>query len=202
MWKNEQPTANVKNEQVYIADNRWCFMNNLTGILAGVRPCGVIVLLAELFRAESKSQVYANLHEFMRRHPRVLENMGMSTYIATYLVCSLIVKKPTITTWLNCHALHIVEKAKFLTLYGLSLEFICYDDGCHLRKFAQQSTRKNVTPTAQKLSKVEIVVDKLHMEGHTDAWCKANCDPYLFKALDKVSICQIRKITKVHTPEF
>ena len=49
-----------------------------------------------------------------------------------------------------------------------------------------------MTPTVQKLSKVEIVVDKLHMEGHTDAWCKANCDPYLFKALDKVSICQIR----------
>ena len=93
--KNEQPTANVKNEQLYIADNRRCF---ITGILAGVRPCGVIVLLAELFRAESKSQVYANLHEFMRRHPRVLENIGMSTYIATNLVCSPIVKKPTITT--------------------------------------------------------------------------------------------------------
>ena len=53
-----------------------------------------------------------------------------------------------------------------------------------------------MTPTAQKLSKVEIVIDKLHMEGHTDEWCKANCDPHLFKALDKVSICQI------NTPEF
>ena len=62
------------------SDNRQCFLNNLTGILAGVRPCGIIVLLAELFRAESKSQVYANLHEFMRRHPRVLENIGKSTY--------------------------------------------------------------------------------------------------------------------------
>ena len=59
-------------------------------------------------------------------------------------------------------------------------------------KFAQQSITKNVTPTAQKLSEVEIVIDKLHMEGHTDEWCKANCDPHLFKALDKVSICQIR----------
>ena len=31
---------------------------------------------AELFKAESKSQVYANLHEFLRKHPHVLENMG------------------------------------------------------------------------------------------------------------------------------
>ena len=33
-----------------------------------MRPCGVIVLLAELFRAESNSQVYANVHEFLRKH--------------------------------------------------------------------------------------------------------------------------------------
>ena len=47
------------------------------GILAGVRPCGIIVLLAELFRAESKSQVYAILHEYLRKHPCVLKNIGM-----------------------------------------------------------------------------------------------------------------------------
>ena len=67
-----------------------------------------------------------------------------------------------------------------------TLEFICYDDGCHLRKFALHKSRKDVTPTATKLSNIEIVVDKLHMEGHTDKWCMVNCDAYLFKALDKV----------------
>lgn len=55
-------------------------------------------------------------------------------------------------------------------------------------KYAQHSTRKDVTPTAQKLSKNEIVIDKLHMEGHTDKWCMVNCDPHLFKALDNVSV--------------
>ena len=54
-----------------------------------MRPCGVIVLLAELFRAESKSQVYANLHKFMRRHPRVLENIGMSTTVIFSMLSSL-----------------------------------------------------------------------------------------------------------------
>ena len=65
------------------------FYKHLTGILSGVCPCGEIVLLAELFRTESKSQVYANLHEFMRRHPRFLENIGMSTTV-TYSACSLL----------------------------------------------------------------------------------------------------------------
>lgn len=38
---------------------------------------------------------------------------------------------------------------------------------------------------AQKLSAVEIV-DKLHMTGHIDRWCKENYDPYKFKDLEKV----------------
>ena len=42
-----------------------------SGILAGMWPCGIIVLVAELFRAESKSQVYAAIHEFLRRNPTV-----------------------------------------------------------------------------------------------------------------------------------
>ena len=43
------------------------------GILAGIRPCGVIVLLAELFSSESKSQVYAHLH---RKNPAFSNNLG------------------------------------------------------------------------------------------------------------------------------
>lgn len=67
-----------------------------------------------------------------------------------------------------------------------SIDYVCYDDGCHLRKYAQHITRKNVTPTAEKLSRIEIVIDKLHMEGHTDKWCEENCNPRHFKALDNV----------------
>ena len=56
------------------------YVMHIIGILAGLRPCGIIVLVAELFRAESKSQVYANLHEFMRKHPQVSENLGNSNF--------------------------------------------------------------------------------------------------------------------------
>lgn len=46
------------------------------GILAGLRPCGVIVLLSELFTSESKPQVYAYLHEFLTNNPSVSNKLG------------------------------------------------------------------------------------------------------------------------------
>ena len=45
-----------------------------------------------------------------------------------------------------------------------------------------------MTPTAQKLANIKIVIDKLHMQGHIDKWCMANCDPRLFPELDKVRV--------------
>ena len=48
-----------------------------------MRPCGIIVLLSELFSTESKSQVYATLHEYFRRNPVASNNLGnqINTYI-------------------------------------------------------------------------------------------------------------------------
>lgn len=36
--------------------------------MLGARPCGIIVLLGELFGAESNSQVYALLHTFLSKN--------------------------------------------------------------------------------------------------------------------------------------
>ena len=41
------------------------------GILAGMKPCGIILTLAELFTLESISEVYGNLHEYLRKHSGV-----------------------------------------------------------------------------------------------------------------------------------
>ena len=71
-----------------------------------------------------------------------------------------------------------------ITGFFLILEFICYDDGCHLRKYARHSSRCDLTPTTKKLAEVEIVIDKMHMSGHVDNWCLQNCDPKKFKELD------------------
>ena len=66
------------------------------------------------------------------------------------------------------------------------LEYICYDDGCHLRKYAVNPCRCDITPTTRILSEVAIVVDKIHIAGHVDMWCKKTCDPRLFPNLIKV----------------
>lgn len=80
-------------------------------------------------------------------------------------------------------------------IHSFTLKFICYDDGCHLRRYARQTSRKDLTETTKRLAQVEIVVDKMHMHGHIDQWCKANCDASAFSQLDKVRI--INKINAI-----
>ena len=46
------------------------------GILAGIWPCGIVTLIRELFLAESKSQVYGHLHEFLQTNPEVVSNIS------------------------------------------------------------------------------------------------------------------------------
>ena len=48
----------------------------MIGILAGMRPCGMIVLLSELFTAESKTQVYGCLHNYYSHHPTTASKIG------------------------------------------------------------------------------------------------------------------------------
>ena len=57
-------------------------------------------------------------------------------------------------------------------------------------KYAHNPRRKDITAISTFISKLNIVVDKLHMKGHTDPWCKANCDAKSFKELDKVGTCK------------
>ena len=52
------------------------------------------------------------------------------------------------------------------------LEYVCYDDGCHLRKYAMNPCQCDVTQTTHILSEVAIAIDKMHMAGHIDMWCK------------------------------
>ena len=117
-------------------------------------PCGVIVHVSELFMAESKSQT-GQLHDLLWTHPAVTTN------ISEQLVLT-----------------------HFLHLYMEILEFLCYDDGCHLKKYAQN--RQKITPTATKLAQLNIVVDRLHMKDHVDTWCKQNCDASCFRELDNI----------------
>ena len=72
-------------------------------------------------------------------------------------------------------------------VYALgSTGFVCYDDGCHLKRYASHHTRKELTRTAGRLSTMNIVVDKLHFRGHVDKWCQQHCNPHTFEELNDV----------------
>ena len=84
--------------------------------------------------------------------------------------------KPTEFSWLHTKCI-----ARDKTI-------IYYNDGCHLRKYVTHNSRKDLTPITKRLPEMEIVVDKLHMQGHIDRWCRHTCDPYIFSELNNVSL--------------
>ena len=71
-----------------------------------------------------------------------------------------------------------------LILCTFVLGTICYDDACHLKRFACNPVRSSLTSTAEQLAMKEIVCDRFHFRNHIDAWCKANCNPNICKTLE------------------
>ena len=59
----------------------------------------------------------------------------------------------------TCSCIHIIP------LFD-DAEFLCYDDGCHLRKYAYNECRRGLTTTTKKLASTEIVIDRMHFRGH------------------------------------
>ena len=60
------------------------------GVMLGAWPCGIIVLLGELFGTESISQVYAFLHTFLQMNNDSTNDISKDTNVimvkVTYLV--------------------------------------------------------------------------------------------------------------------
>ena len=131
-------------------------------------PCGIITFVRELFVAESKAQVYGHLLQFLQSAPSTAGRLSKHR---------------------NCKKMSIFyQQTKIYIPIMYNLEYICYDDGCHLRKYAANPCRCGLTATTRILSKIAIVIDKMHMAGHIDAWCKKMCNPHLYSDLDKVNL--------------
>ena len=60
---------------------------------------------------------------------------------------------------ITCSCIHIIP------LFD-DAEFLCYDDGCHLRKYAYNECRRGLTTTTKELASTEIVIDRMHFRGH------------------------------------
>jgi hypothetical protein len=68
-----------------------------------------------------------------------------------------------------------------------------YDDACHLKRYIKKKCEKNkVSERLINFNKKVFVVDKLHIQGHTEEWCLENCHPRKFSELNKVNtmVCE------------
>ena len=70
--------------------------------------------------------------------------------------------------------------------------FICYDNACHLKRFARNPARAYLTEQSKQLASVEMVVDRMHMKAHIDPWCRAHCDASKNPELKKVLSSNIK----------
>ena len=61
-------------------------------------------------------------------------------------------------------------------MFYLSTGYLIYDDACHLKKFATNSSRSKQTITAENIASMKMVVDRFHFRGHVDSWCRKNCN--------------------------
>ena len=82
------------------------------------------------------------------------------------------------------------------------IDTICYDDACHLKKFATNPKRCNLTDVASVIAKKNIVCDRFHFKNHIDKWCVKNCNPYECDELKVLAIFLRRCIIVVTKVEI
>ena len=86
------------------------------------------------------------------------------------------------------------------------IDIVIHDDACHLRKCA--ASRASKSPLARSLAypQVKYVVDRFHLKGHVDHWCKQHCahtSPENEKSLQDVntSVCE-QQLSKLGRYKF
>ena len=93
----------------------------------------------------NSASVYAALHELLHNHNNIAKTLSKYSRILSILDVK-----------------HSSLCAKYFT--SPITEFVCYDDGCHLKNFARNPCRAHLTPISAKLASLEIVVDKMHIQ--------------------------------------
>ena len=71
-------------------------------------------------------------------------------------------------------------------------EYIIYDDACHLKKFCE--SRIKLTNRTRNYINKKFVVDKLHIQGHTDHDCRSTCHPDLYPDLKDINTVVVEQI--------
>ena len=54
-----------------------------------------------------------------------------------------------------------------------------YDDGCHYHAYVTNKARATASPEAAIIAQQDVVIDNMHLTGHTDERCKSKFNPKL-----------------------
>ena len=87
------------------------------------------------------------------------------------------------------YSFHYNSFIMFLPWLGV----ICYDDACHLKKFAQNPVRSTQTALAARITGMQILCDRFHFKNHIDGWCRQHCNP-LTSANLQVNVVYVKEI--------
>ncbi len=101
------------------------FFDRTAGVVAAVRPCGVVVNFTEMFTCESPTQMYIFL-AFTFGHGRDIDR----------------------------------------------LKYVAYDRSCDLHPFLCNLQKKGAYVANFLLKNVKFMVDRFHVEGHTEQCCQ------------------------------
>ena len=107
------------------------FYDRTAGVVAAVRPCGIVVNFSEMFTCESPTQMYILAFTF-----------GHTKDIAR-------------------------------------LKYVAYDRSCALHPFLCNLKRKGAYLASFLLRNVKFLVDRFHVEGHTEQCCQLPSDDIL-----------------------
>ena len=68
-----------------------------------------------------------------------------------------------------------------------ALNYLLYDDACHLKKFSENPKRANKNKFTKDFAEIPKAVDNFHLKNHVDKWCHKFCNPKDIRALDGVN---------------
>ena len=69
-------------------------------------------------------------------------------------------------------------KEIIMVCYYILIACICYDDACHLKKFAINPSRSELTEVSKNMSQLECYIDRFHFPNNVDKWCKKERNPF------------------------
>jgi len=82
-----------------------------------------------------------------------------------------------------------------LNLVVLIPQYLVYDNACQLKRHEKKLvTPHHQTERLNRVKNIYYVVDRLHIVGHKQEWCKAECHPDLFEELNGVNTVIVEQI--------